>query len=127
MDDSLYPDDLARFNSTENLHAFSTLTPNVLLSDGAKYLAERGSAYWLMDIIGLFQDINKPYNVEFFQHWELTVRMDSTAVLLCFDGPRNQIFRQYFDYTEFPLRKLDLYAVQVEERILIMLPGEYGS
>ena len=70
---------------------------------------------------------NKPYNVELFQLWTLTVRMDQTAELLCFDGPRNRIHRQYFDYTEFPLRRLELYAVQVEERILIMLPGEYGS
>lgn len=127
MDGSLDRETLAKFNSTENLHEFSTLTPNVLLTDGTKYLAERAGAYWLMDIIGLFQDINAEYNIELFQLWTLTVREDSTAVLLCFDGPRNQIFRQYFDYTEFPLRKIDLYAVHVEHRIIIMLPGEYGS
>ena len=118
---------LAKFNSTENLHTFSTLTPNVLLTDGAKYLADRGGCHWLMEIIGLHQNINQEYNIESFQVWTLTVREDSSAVVECFDGPRNQIYRQFVEYTEFPLRSVDLYAVHVEHRILIMLPGEYGS
>jgi hypothetical protein len=128
MDDSsLDRETLAQFKSTENLHKFSTLTPNVLLTDGTKYLVENADCHWLMEIIGLFQNINADYNIDIFQLWEVRVREDSTAVVECFDGPRNKIYRQYIDYTEFPLRRLDLYAVHVEHRIIIMLPGEYGS
>jgi len=118
---------LAKFNSTEHLHEFSTLTPNVLLTDGAKYLADRGGCHWLMEIIGIFQNINAEYNIESFQLWTLTVREDSSALVECFDGPRNQIYRHFVEYTEFPLRSIDLYVVHVEHRIIIMLPGEYGS
>jgi hypothetical protein len=127
MDGSLDRETLAQFNSTERLHTFSTLTPNVLLTDGTKYLVEHAECHWLAEIIGIFQNINAEYNQELFQLWEIRVREDSTAVVECFDGPRNKIYRHYIDYTEFPLRKIDLYAVHVEHRIIIMLPGEYGS
>jgi len=117
---------LAKFTSTENLHEFSTLVTNVLLTDGTKYLADHAGCHWLMEIIGLHQNINREYHIESFQLWTLTVREDSTAVVECFDGPRNQIYRHFVEYTEFPLRSIDLYAVQVEHRIIIMLPTEYG-
>jgi len=126
MEESLDRDDLAKFDNTERLHEFSTLTPNVLLTDGAKYVADHGGAYWLMDIIAQNQMLNEDYLVESFQHWTLTVDNAFLGKVECEDGNNNIIFRKYIEYTAFPLRSIDLYAIHVKPRIIIMLPGEYS-
>jgi len=43
---------LSGFIGTEAYHRFNALCPKVVLTDGAKYLADQAEAYWLMDIIG---------------------------------------------------------------------------
>jgi len=127
MDDTLDHQTLAKFTSIENMHSFSTLTPDVLLSDGAKYVADRGGAYWLMDKIALHQVINDEYHIEEFQHWTLWVDNAFMGKLECEDGNENIIFREFIDYVYFPLRVLDLYATKWGKKTLIMLPGEYGD
>lgn len=39
------------FSTIKNHHHFNPLKRNVLLSDGAKFLADNGQLYWLMDAI----------------------------------------------------------------------------
>ena len=39
------------FTGTENYYRWSVLFPDVVLTDGAKYLAEAADAYWLMDLL----------------------------------------------------------------------------
>ena len=46
---------LSGFYGTEGYHRFSVLCPKLLLTDGAKWLAENAGAYWLMDAIGSHQ------------------------------------------------------------------------
>ena len=121
----LDPDDLNQFTDSKKWHEFSTLTPNALLSDGASFVAEEGDVLWLFDIVGLFQSINEEYNQEAFQHWNVKYGEDETVSIECEDGNNNIIYTQKKPNTFFPFRSNDVYAVHEDEKIKIMLPGEY--
>ena len=47
--------ELGHFTGTMEWHKWSILYPRFVLTDGAKYLADKAGAYWLMDIIGSYQ------------------------------------------------------------------------
>ena len=51
---SLTSDDLRQFTGTETWHRHAFMR-KVLYSDGAKYVAEKGGAYWLLDDIAFAQ------------------------------------------------------------------------
>src|SRR5216684_681209 len=54
---------------------------NVLFTDGAKYVADQGGAYWLLDEIALAQRGQPRVAAEEFQVWRLSVKPDRTATL----------------------------------------------
>lgn len=122
----LDPETLIQFTGSNQWHTFSTLTPNALLSDGALYTAKEGDIFWLFDIIGLFQTINEEYNQEVFQHWNVKLSEDGDVIIECEDGNNNIIYSQLKPSTNFPLESFDLYAVNKDDKIKIMLPGEYS-
>lgn len=47
-------EDLTQFTGSENWYRHG-LNPKVLFTDGAKYVADEGGAYWLLDIIASAQ------------------------------------------------------------------------
>ena len=67
--------DLRQFTGSENWHRHG-LVPSVLLTDGAKYVADAGGAYWLLDEIALAQRYEKSVAAEEFQLWKLAVNLD---------------------------------------------------
>jgi hypothetical protein len=77
--------DLEQFTGSENWHRHG-INRNILFTDGAKYVADRAGAYWLLDEIALIQSHDKRVAAEEFQVWKLTVRPDRTATLTCDDG-----------------------------------------
>jgi hypothetical protein len=50
--------DLAQFTGSETWYRHA-INRNVLYTDGAQFLAERGGAYWLLDEIAIIQPYNK--------------------------------------------------------------------
>ena len=58
----------------------------MLFTDGAKHVADEGSAYWLLDIIAIAQRYQPRIAGEEFQVWKLAVRPDRSATLTCEDG-----------------------------------------
>jgi hypothetical protein len=68
--------DLNQFTGSENWYRHS-ISGNVLYTDGAQYLAEKGGAYWLLDTIAICQQHEKRVSVEEFQVWKLTVGEDN--------------------------------------------------
>ena len=120
--------ELAHFTGTEsytNLR-YPWLKKRFLLTDGAKYLAEKAKAFWLMDAIASHQ-INKQVAAEEFQCWTLTVNEKHAAVLTCTDGDEKQLARQEIPYTTFPLESITLYAALDEGLggLVVMLTSEY--
>lgn len=89
-------------------------------TDGVKYVAEVGEAYWLIDEIALIQNDARIAPQE-FQHWTLTVNDDSTARLVCYGGNRNTVYEKDVAFTGFPLDTISFYLANN----VLLLPSEY--
>jgi hypothetical protein len=111
---------LAQFTGTETWWR-QGLARDVLFTEGAKYVAEVGGAYWLLDEIALAQRYKKRVAAEEFQCWKLKVKADHTARLTCTDGNGNIVFSKRIGFTDFPLEEIELYFTNKT----ILLPSEY--
>ena len=111
--------DLRQFTGTEHWYRHP-LMRRVLYTDGVKYLAEQGGAYWLIDIIA-FAQIELAVTDADFQAWTLAVHEDRRAALISTDGNANALHRQTIPFTDFPLNEITLW---VEART-ILLPSEH--
>ena len=112
--------DLRQFTGTENWHRFG-INRKVLCTDGAKYVADEGGAYWLLDAIAIAQLYEKSVTGEGFQVWTLKVKDDRTASLICDDGKDNIVYTQHIEFTDFPLDEIQFYFTDN----VILLPSEY--
>lgn len=128
---------LSQFTGTENYHRYSLIFRNVVLTDGAKYLAENAGAFWLMDSIASYlsgyKDVfasakmvrvlkprPKGYGIsinkaEMTESWHFTLD----------DGNGNVFCTQDIAYSDFPLDEITLFAAKQEALWVIMLPSEY--
>lgn len=123
--------ELAQFYGTENYYRHQR---GIILTDGAKYLAEAAGAYWLMDVIWSYQGKMKS---EDFQTWELkkydpklSGQVRPVAAITCTDGNDKVLAFQEIFYTDFPLDQIQLYAAahydpNGRRELVIMLPSEY--
>jgi hypothetical protein len=124
--------DLAQFYGTACYHHWSAGFPNVVLTDGAQFVAEHGGrsgAYWLMDAIASHQSsqlLDTP-----FQCWTLEVHEDNSAVLICQDGCDREVVRQEIRYTDIGVSTLTLWVEEGSPNRwspiyrVIMLPSEH--
>jgi hypothetical protein len=111
--------DLIHFTGSEHWYRHA-LNRDVLFTDGAKYVADEGGAYWLLDTIALLQRSNKRIAAEEFQVSKLAVRSDRTATLTCEDGNYNLVYTQQLEFTDFPAPEITLWF----ENNTIYLPSE---
>jgi hypothetical protein len=112
--------DLRQFTGSEHWYRHP-INREVLYTDGAQYVAEKGGAYWLLDEIAIIQPYNKRVAAEEFQLWKLTVKPDRTATLTCEDGNGHAVFKKRIEYTDFPLDEITFYLINH----VIHLPSEY--
>lgn len=115
----LTQNDLDQFTGSEQFFRHA-LMRQVVYTEGVKYLAEHGGAYWLVDKIATLQ-LEPKVRAEEFQVWKLTVNGDKTAKLACEDGDSSQIYSEDIDYTDFPLPQAELWFTNNT----ILLPSEY--
>jgi hypothetical protein len=111
---------LNQFTGTEHWYRYG-LVRDVLFTDGAKFLADEGGAYWLIDAIANAQRHEKAVAAEPFQVWKLSVRENHTGTLTCDDGNGEIVYQQELDYTDCPLPEITLYFTDN----MILLPSEY--
>jgi hypothetical protein len=112
--------ELSRFTGSEHWHRHG-LVRQVLYTDGAKYVADEGGAYWLLDEIALAQRGNKAVGAQEFQVWTLRVNADHTATLTCEDGNDHTVFEKAIPFTDFPADAVTLWF----ENHTIYLPSEH--
>ena len=113
--------DLARFNGSETWYRHG-IVRRMLFTDGVKYVADAGGAYWLVDEIALAQIHEKAVADEPFQHWKLEVDLDKrTGELTCDDGDGKIVFSKTLTFTDFPLKEIAFYVTDNT----ILLPSEY--
>ncbi|MEK7434183.1 MAG: DUF6876 family protein [Cyanobacteriota bacterium] len=97
------------------------LYPNVLATDGIKFIFDTAQAYWIGDIVFSIQSYPKVKS-EVFQFYELLVDLESsTGEIKVTDGNENIIYSQKIQYTDFPLPKFSFYYTND----VILLPSEY--
>lgn len=97
------------------------LYPNLIITEGVKFLCEEAHCYWLMDVIWSYQTYPAIRN-EVFQVYTLLVDLATQeGQILCTDGNEAQLFNQKLPFTDFPLESLTLYYTDQ----VVMLPGEY--
>jgi hypothetical protein len=128
---------LGQFTGTEGYHRYSPLFPNVVLTDGALYVAENGGghgAFWLMDVIAsqITLAARKHPMCREFQIWELKVNLKKrTAVVTCIpDSEMKPVVTQRIGYTDFDLPYIKFYVepqVVGEGKMVwvILLPSEH--
>ena len=104
----LSENDLRQFTGTENWYRHG-INRNVTFTDGAKYVADEGGAYWLLDAIAICQRYEKAVAAEPFQVWKLAVRPDRTATLTCEDGNYKTVYTQQIEFTDFPAEEITLW------------------
>jgi hypothetical protein len=114
---------LTQFSGTENYYR---IMPNVLMTDGAKFVADNGEAYWLMtDLAAHCAEFTEK---ETFIVATLQVTRTATsshAILKLDDGNDNILAQQFIEYTDFPLDEIKLYACYNGDMWVIMIPREY--
>ena|SRR6185437_13341168 len=116
---TLEPEDLNQFIGTENWYRHA-LVHSVTYTDGVKYVADNGGAYWLLDEIALPQKFNAAVKNEPFQVWKLTVS-ERKGVLTCDDGDGKIVYTKQIPFTDFPLPEIKFYFTDN----VILLPSEY--
>lgn len=114
--------DLSGFHGTENWYRHS-INRNFLYTDGVRYLAAEGGAYWLVDEIA-FASVPLLKNGNEFQEWHFN-RTGSSGVLTAEDGNNHILYTQHIPFTDFPLDKIKFYAVWDGSSMVLMLPSEY--
>ena len=111
---------LRQFTGSENWYRHS-INHSVLYTDGAKFVADQGGAYWLLDMIAIAQLHESRVSGEEFQVWKLLVNCDRSGTVFCEDGNGNVVFTQEIPFTDFPLFSIMLYFAND----VIHLPSEY--
>lgn len=114
-------DDLNQFTGTTSYYKLNVLFPNILLTDGVKYLADEAQCYWLLEAIAsnIYNRSDWFMNIEFNSKSGRLVITDGNGIDSAFEIVEN------FGSHTFPLESINLYAQNDGERIVIMLPSEY--
>lgn len=116
---TLKPQDLARFTGSETF--FRHPLSGCVYTEGVQYLAEAGSAYWLLDAILCPQHHDPALRTAAFQVWTLTVRTDRSATLICMDEDGGRLDTHIIPWTDFPLDTVTLWFANRT----LYLPGEH--
>lgn len=111
---------LAQFTGTSQYYR---INPQVVLTDGSKYLADNAGCYWLMDLIASYVT-QRNFDSQEFVTINMVVK-DRSAVVTLDDGNGNVLATQQIEYTDCPLDQIRLYACRSEEYWVVMLPIEY--
>lgn len=114
--------DLAQFTGTTQW--FQHWLKRFTHTDGIKYLADQGNAYWLIDAIASHQtkELLSDEMLKEFQIWRLVVNLeDKTAKLVCERDTDDVVVTQNIPYTDFPLSEVKVYLIEE----VLMLQSEY--
>lgn len=93
----------------------------ILLTDGAKELAEKFRCFWFLDIVCSFQVTEEGFNNKDFQCWRLVKHPDQSATITVDDGNKNILKERGIEWTDFPEDEATVWY----QRGVILLPSEY--
>ena len=108
----------------------------VIYSEGAKYLAEHGDCYWLLDAVASYfldrkfrQHLRTHPDFSRMHFWNLTKEGEGAVLTAVFDKGCTPVVSQEIEYTDFLFPedgKFQLYVGSDETGLWkIFLPSEY--
>lgn len=124
---------LKHFTGSQEFYSHWLLR-SLIYTEGVKYVAETGHAYWLLDAIAshLVDDtyrtaVTDDPRIPQMHVWTLRKDFDNSARLSArVDAGEPEFVQQDIEYTDFPLEELDLWACKNElDGLTLMLPCEY--
>lgn len=128
----LTKDTLRQFTGTTQYYRYSKLFPFLLLTDGTKFLAERGECYWLFDKIATLQivpAIKEHPKLRQIQFWKLVVHENRSATLTCEWDKNQTVYQEGLYSTDFPLSEVRVWIQPTEftgtRSLVAFLPSEY--
>lgn len=119
---------LAGFSGSEQ---FTKYLGGLLLTDGARYLAENGgtgengSAWWLMDIVASYRCVPAVRREPFQVYKLIKNKRGSGAKVEVEDGNGKVVYRQRIPYTDFDFANGGSVFAFWCVNGTVMLPGEY--
>ena len=113
------------YGSEQNFLYSPVLFPNVLLTEGALFIAEECGAYWLMDVISSHLPSIKAAG-DTFAIARLAAWHNSALFSLTDDTPPNVTYAtQAIEYTDFPLDEIKFYVSWDGNYWVILLTSEW--
>ena len=118
--------DLQQFTGTEQWYKLAL--SKLIYTDGAKYVADRAGAYWLLDLIASHQH-RRSVSKEGFQEWTLKRTVCENGhqyeAFMTDGNSHDVIARQKIEYTDFPFDSIgDEFSLWLVDGV-ILLPTEY--
>lgn len=104
---------------TTQYHRFSNFPHYPIITDGVREIAESAGAYWLLDIVGSYQQDKRLDKA--FQVWKLKVNRENHSGVVCGYNDTKLIITQDIPFTTFPLEEFTLYLMND----VILLPTEH--
>jgi hypothetical protein len=114
-------DALKQFTGTT---AYYKLFPRLLLTDGAKFLADNAESYWLFDVFASYLLTAIDGDQEPFTCLVLTKESDSALIQIT-DGNARLLAEQHIEFTDFALDTIKLYGCWDGSYWVVLLPSEY--
>lgn len=108
-------DELRDYTSSDNYYKY---LGGLLITDGAKALADKFQCYWFLDIISSYQ--HQLANEE-FQVWLLTRQQDNSAEVKCTNGNDLVLKYQSIPFTDFQPTSATIWV----ENGVALLPSEH--
>lgn len=125
---TLKTEDLAQFYGTEHWYRCE-IWGNYLFTytDGVRYVAREGEAYWLIDAIAAHFLHNPKIRAEEFLIWELKVANNKGILTAKTDTNAPLIVNQKIPYTDFPLSEITFYMEEggPDGKKVLLLPSEH--
>lgn len=113
---------LAQFCGTDYHYKFNG---NIILTDGAKYMAEVCGAYWFLDIMWSVLMTKPAIKAEEMLVMILKKTGEDKAVVTIDDGNGKVLYTQKIPFTDFPLDEITVWANVDGDKRVILLPSEY--
>jgi hypothetical protein len=105
--------------------------PGILITDGARKLAELCEAFWFIDVIASWQYEAAKIPDPDFQCWKIQMTGENECNITCSDGNADRRTMQEIPFTDFPLPEgAELWAIPTADEngrrvLVIMHPREY--
>jgi hypothetical protein len=122
MKSPLTKQDLKPFTGTPRRYRHR-INHKVHFTEGAKCIADRAEAYWLLDEIALIQPFVERISSEALQVWKLKVNADRSGQLICEDGNQNVLYTKEVPLTALPGEDIALWFTDNT----ILIPSEYWT